>query len=139
MYNPSKSSTATKLSGATWSISYGDGSSSSGNVYKDTVTIGGLTVTNQAVELAETVSSTFTEDSVTDGLVGLAFSSLNTVEPTAQKTFFDNAKSSLDSPVFTADLGYHARKSNPYLKGCFSAAQQSVVASSCTEALGLTV
>lgn len=108
VFNPSKSSTAKKLSGATWSISYGDGSSSSGDVYTDTVTIGGLTVSSQAVELAQTVSSSFTQDSVIDGLVGLAFSSLNTVEPTAQKTFFDNAKASLDSPVFTADLGYHA-------------------------------
>ncbi|EOD50683.1 secreted aspartic proteinase precursor [Neofusicoccum parvum] len=107
-YNPSKSSTASKLSGATWKISYGDGSSSSGDVYKDKVTVGGLTVTSQAVELAKTVSDEFTEDTDNDGLLGLAFSSLNTVSPTQQKTFFDNAKSSLTSPLFTADLKHNA-------------------------------
>lgn len=30
------------------------------------------------------------------------------VSPTAQKTFFDNAKSSLNKALFTADLKYHA-------------------------------
>lgn len=68
-------------------------------------------MTGQAVELAETVSSSFTSDSSTDGLVGLAFSSLNTVSPTQQQTFFDNALPNLDSPLFTADLGYHTGKS----------------------------
>ncbi|KAK0624558.1 secreted aspartic proteinase precursor [Bombardia bombarda] len=104
IYTPSKSTTAKKLSSATWEISYGDGSSSSGDVYLDKVTVGGLSVSSQAVEAAQKVSSEFTSDSANDGLLGLAFSSINTVSPTQQKTFFDNAKSSLTSPVFTADL-----------------------------------
>lgn len=78
VYNPSRSSTAQELTGATWNITYGDGSSSSGNVYTDTVTVGGITVTNQAVELAEQVSSQFQQDTDSDGLLGLAFSSINT-------------------------------------------------------------
>lgn len=49
VYTPSDSSTAELLSGETWDISYGDGSSSSGVVYSDTVAIGGVTVTAQAV------------------------------------------------------------------------------------------
>lgn len=69
----------------------------------------------QAVEVAQQVSSSFTSDSSIDGLLGLAFSSLNTVSPTPQKTFFDNAKASLDSSVFTADLGYHSRKTTPHM------------------------
>lgn len=103
-YDPTSSTTAQKLTGATWSISYGDGSSSSGDVYMDVVTIGNITVSSQAVESATKVSDEFTTDSSSSGLVGLAMSSLNTVSPTAQKTFFDNAKASLAAGVFSADL-----------------------------------
>lgn len=108
VYNPSKSSTSKLQSGYTWSISYGDGSSSSGNIYADTVSIGGVSVAGQAVELAKTVSSTFTSDSTVDGLVGLGFDSLNTASPKAVNTFFGNAESQLDSPLFTADLKHNA-------------------------------
>lgn len=104
LYEIAKSTTAKQMTGATWQISYGDGSSSSGNVYTDVVTIGNISVTSQAVESATTVSSEFTSDSQSSGLVGLAMSTLNTVSPTAQKTFFDNAKSQLGSALFTADL-----------------------------------
>ncbi|KAK4236962.1 aspartic peptidase domain-containing protein [Achaetomium macrosporum] len=108
LYNPSSSSSAKKMSGATWKISYGDGSSSSGDVFTDVVSIGGLTVNSQAVESAKQVSSEFTQDTASSGLLGLAFSTLNTVQPTQQKTFFDNAASSLSQKVFTADLKHNA-------------------------------
>ena len=103
IYNPKNSKTAKKLTGSTWSISYGDGSTASGDVYTDTVTIGDTVVQNQAVELAQTVANQFLQDNG-DGLVGLSFSSGNQVRPRAQKTFFDNAASSLQSPLFTCDL-----------------------------------
>ncbi|KUJ09232.1 acid protease [Mollisia scopiformis] len=106
-YTSSDSSTFQSLSGYTWDISYADGSGASGNVGTDTVVIGGTTVEGQAVELAEKVSSTFVSDAA-DGLVGLAFSSINTVSPTPQSTFFENAQSSLDSPLFAAYLPNNA-------------------------------
>ncbi|EXJ65384.1 hypothetical protein A1O7_01725 [Cladophialophora yegresii CBS 114405] len=106
IYDPSKSSTAKKLNGATWSISYGDGSSASGDVYTDTVDIGGTTVTGQAIELAKTVSAQFQQDENNDGLLGLGFSSINTVKPQQQTTFFDTAinQGVLAQNVFTVDL-----------------------------------
>lgn len=113
LYDISKSSTAKQIPGATWDITYGDQSSSSGDVYLDTVSVGGLTVQNQAVESAKQVSDQFSRDAKSSGLLGLAFSSINTVSPNQQKTFFDNAIPHLDAPVFTADLKYHASKSSP--------------------------
>ncbi|PYI02828.1 aspergillopepsin I precursor [Aspergillus sclerotiicarbonarius CBS 121057] len=105
LYTPSSS--ATKLSGYSWDISYGDGSSASGDVYRDTVTVGDVSTSKQAVEAASSVSSEFVEDTANDGLLGLAFSSINTVSPEAQTTFFDTVKSQLDSPLFAAYLKYH--------------------------------
>jgi aspergillopepsin I len=111
IYSPGDSTTAQQLSGASWSVQYGDGSTSNGDVYADDVTIGGLTVSNQAVEAAQQVSSQFSQDSSIHGLLGLAFDSLNSVQPQAQPTWFDNVQSSLDSPLFTVDLKHQERKS----------------------------
>lgn len=106
IYKPS--SNATKLSGYSWSISYGDGSSASGDVYKDTVTVAGITAPQQAVEAASKISSEFTQDKNNDGLLGLAFSSINTVQPKPQTTWFDTVKEDLDSPLFAVALKHNA-------------------------------
>ncbi|KAH8880895.1 acid protease [Thozetella sp. PMI_491] len=103
-YKSSSSNSSRLKTGNSWAITYGDGSSAKGNVYLDTVTLGGVSVTNQAVEAATDVSGEFITDTNIDGILGLAFSSLNTIVPAAQKTWFENVKSSLDSPLWTADL-----------------------------------
>lgn len=90
---------------------YGDDSSSSGAVYKDTVQIGGCSVQDQAVETATIVSSSFSADNSSSGLVGLGFSSINTVKPVTQKTWLENVIPSLLSPLFTANLK-HGRVGN---------------------------
>jgi hypothetical protein len=78
VYNPTSSSTYRKLSGYTWRITYGDGSGARGIVGTETVKVGGVTVTRQAVELATSVSAQFVSDTFNDGLLGLSFSSINT-------------------------------------------------------------
>ena len=102
VYNPGTSGTLDN--GETWSISYGDGSSASGNVYFDTVVVGGTTVTGQAVEAAQTISAQFQSDTANDGLLGLAFDSINTATPNKVATFFQNAIPTLAAPLFTANL-----------------------------------
>ncbi|KAK5806386.1 hypothetical protein VI817_000644 [Penicillium citrinum] len=102
-----KPNNGTKLSGASWSISYGDQSSASGDVYKDTVIVGGVKASGQAVEAAKQISQQFVQDKNNDGLLGLAFSSINTVKPQAQKTFFDTVKSQLDKPLFAVTLKHN--------------------------------
>ncbi|KAF1844366.1 aspartic protease PEP1 [Cucurbitaria berberidis CBS 394.84] len=94
--------------GYTWKIAYGDGSGASGKVYADKVTVGGVTATSQAVEAATSVSASFAQDVDTDGLLGLSFSTLNTVKPQQQKTFFDTVKPQLAQPLFASYLKYHA-------------------------------
>lgn len=117
-YAPGKSSSAKLKSGYSWSISYGDGSSSSGTVYNDKVTVGGVSYASQAVEAASKVSTEFAQETNLDGLLGLAFSTINSVRPTAQKTFFDNIKSTLDQPLWTVDLKHSARKFPFYQRRC---------------------
>jgi aspergillopepsin I len=68
------------------------------------VALGAVSYAKQAVESAKQVSSSFSSNSASSGLLGLAFSTINTVSPTQQKTFFDNVQSSLTAPLFTADL-----------------------------------
>ncbi|KAF8509885.1 aspartic peptidase domain-containing protein [Hysterangium stoloniferum] len=105
IYKPSASSTAKPVSGATWNISYGDGSSASGNVYTDTIHIGSLTIPNQGVELAEKLSSSFLQEDGSDGLLGLAWPDINTVQPKPVLTPVANAiKQNLAQGIFSVAL-----------------------------------
>ncbi|KAF3911105.1 Penicillopepsin [Arthrobotrys entomopaga] len=110
VYQPNKSSNYQNMAGSTWSIGYADGSQASGTVAYDSVNISGTTVNKQAIEMAKTVSKSFVSGG-NDGLIGLAFGTLNTVRPTRVKTFFENAMSSLQSGLFTAYLRHAAQGS----------------------------
>lgn len=103
LYNSTASTTFVE-DGRPWSIYYGDGSNASGFLAKDTVVIGGISIANQTIELAQQESSSFSHG-VTDGLLGLGFSSITTVD--GIKTPFDNMISQglVESPVFGVYLG----------------------------------
>lgn len=92
--------------GESWNISYGDGSGASGNVYADHVAVGAVTATSQAVEAATSVSGNSFSGS--DGLLGLASSSINTVTPNQATTWFDTVKNQLAADLFTATLKHQA-------------------------------
>ena len=64
----------------------------------DVIQIGNITIQNQAVELANNLSAQFTQDTSSDGLLGLAFGSINTVTPTAVKTPVENMIAQNDIP-----------------------------------------
>jgi hypothetical protein len=110
VYNPKASSTYKAVSGSSWKISYGDGSSASGTVATDTVTIGSLVIPNQIIEPAKAVSTAFAQG-ISDGLLGLAFSSINTITPApappitpVESLIAQNLISSNDA-LFTVYLG----------------------------------
>ncbi|KAF2114635.1 aspartic peptidase domain-containing protein [Lophiotrema nucula] len=108
IFDPKKSSTYKKLTGSTWRIRYGDGSSASGDVGTDNVTLGGLCVENQAIELASKLSPQFTQGAG-DGLLGLAFGKINTVKPKKVATPVESMITQQDiekgAELFTCYLG----------------------------------
>lgn len=76
-YDPSKSTTSKKLGGYSYNITYGDGSSSSGDVYTDVVEFGRVKFSTQSVEAAKFVSSDFLPDPYFDGYFGIGHDSGN--------------------------------------------------------------
>ncbi|RCH94284.1 Type I transmembrane sorting receptor [Rhizopus stolonifer] len=102
-YNPNQSSTYA-ADGRTWSISYGDGSTASGILATDTVTLGGLKIKQQTIELAKRESSSFSSGP-NDGLLGLGFNTITTVR--GIKTPMDNLISQglISQPIFGVYLG----------------------------------
>ncbi|KAG8747738.1 Type I transmembrane sorting receptor [Ceratobasidium sp. 414] len=96
-YSTSKSSTSSKKSG-TFSISYGDGSTASGPIYSDTVTVAGLSVTGQYFSPVTSESSSFSSDP-SDGIMGLGFSSISSI---GAPTFIENlySQGKISSPTF---------------------------------------
>lgn len=94
-----------------WKIQYGDGSSASGFVGTDVLMVGGLAIKDQAIEVATHMSAQFSQSSV-DGLLGLAFRSINTIQkngkPDPQPTPVENMISQddihQDSELFTSAM-----------------------------------
>ncbi|KAK6346672.1 hypothetical protein TWF696_006790 [Orbilia brochopaga] len=108
VFTPTDSSTYATKQGSTWNITYGDGSSASGTVGYDTVGLGGLIIKDQAIELANNLSDSFIQ-SVGSGLLGLAFSTINTCKPEPVDTPVDMLIKSnyvrKDAQLFTCLLG----------------------------------
>ncbi|KAJ6578886.1 acid protease [Mycena vulgaris] len=91
------SRTAVEKSG-TFSIRYGDGSTVSGPVYTDTVSVAGLKATGQYFSPVTTLSSSFADNPI-DGILGLAFPALSNLN---ESPFFNtaNGQGTLDANQF---------------------------------------
>lgn len=102
-FDPTKSKTFVK-DGRPWKIGYGDQSSASGILGKDTLVLGGLSIKDQIIELAKQESAQFAKSPV-DGLLGLGFDTITTVS--GVKTPMDNLISQglISKPIFGVSLG----------------------------------
>ncbi|KAI1438601.1 aspartic peptidase domain-containing protein [Xylaria sp. CBS 124048] len=107
LYDPSNSSTASSIKGCSWSILYGDWSTSAGSCYKDTFTLGNLSIPEMTIEVAASVSDMFTETSYMSGLVGLAWPGLTQTAP-PQKTLIEFLSDVLTKPIFTVDFRHNS-------------------------------
>ena len=76
IYSPETSHTARPATNLTWEIGYGDGSTARGDVVRDTLVIGNISVEDQAIECAQEISDAF-KQSAGDGLLGLAMGAIS--------------------------------------------------------------
>ncbi|KAI0163286.1 aspartic peptidase domain-containing protein [Pestalotiopsis sp. NC0098] len=107
IFDVNNSTTATLVPNCTWNIMYGDFSSSSGIVYKDTFALGDLVIKNMTIESAKQVSSQFSNQKEMSGLVGLAFNKLIETKP-KQRSLTDFLSEVLQDPIFTTDLRHNS-------------------------------
>ncbi|KAI1059097.1 hypothetical protein LB507_004158, partial [Fusarium sp. FIESC RH6] len=84
----------------TFAIQYAFGDEISGVVFKDTVKAGSVVAHKQAVQAA-VINPV---DGNTDGILGLAFSAINTVKPEKQTTLFETLIPTLKRKLFAANL-----------------------------------
>lgn len=93
-----------------WSAKNGKGVTLQGGVYRDKVTIAGITYGDQAVQTVKIVipASAGLSKRPYDGIVGFALSQRNTVRPNLQQTFFENIKDKLVDPVLGIYLKHGA-------------------------------
>ncbi|KAI5475211.1 hypothetical protein MNV49_001722 [Pseudohyphozyma bogoriensis] len=97
-YDPADSSTSSPVNG-TYGILYGDGSTTSGPIFSDTVSVAGLSVKKQVFAAVTEESDSFST-LLYDGIMGLGFKSLSKLGAT---TFFGNLEASgqIRSNVFS--------------------------------------
>ncbi|RMZ68856.1 aspartic endopeptidase pep1 [Pyrenophora seminiperda CCB06] len=94
--------------GYTWGVTYVDGTGASGDVYVDQVEVGPLVATQQAFGAAKTISPSFVNFPEYEGVLGLGFRKMQSIQPVQQNTFFDNIRDSLAAPLFATALRYNA-------------------------------
>ncbi|KEI40896.1 uncharacterized protein L969DRAFT_361018 [Mixia osmundae IAM 14324] len=117
-YDDGASSTSSLVPGNQLNVQYGDGSSTTGSVFTDTVTVAGLTVAKQTFGAAATLSSEWSDDPM-DGIMGMGFQAISTLNV---PPFFFNlvSEGKTKSPQFSFKLA-SGGGSELYLGGANSA------------------
>lgn len=87
-YHPNTSTTFVNTT-TPFSLKYGDGSTTSGLVAYDTVSVAGAPIQAQSIDVAHTISASLQSNSM-DGILGLGFPSLMSVQGTGISTPFAN-------------------------------------------------
>ncbi|KIX94954.1 uncharacterized protein Z520_09264 [Fonsecaea multimorphosa CBS 102226] len=117
IYDPTKSSTQKPMTGSSWQIRYGDGSSASGIVTTDVLQVGDIKILGQPVEIATDISPDLATETGSQGILGLAFGNINNVSPVPVKTPLDNMIAQEDIPkdqeVFTCYMGSYKDAKDP--------------------------
>jgi hypothetical protein len=90
-----------------WDLEYGDGSSAAGVVGFDDIEMGNIKITKQAVQLAKIFRGKQFREGTADGILGLAFGHLNSVQPRPVKTPLESMidLDLLPEHLFTVNLG----------------------------------
>ncbi|KAJ7623708.1 acid protease [Roridomyces roridus] len=110
-FSTTASKTFEKFPDVSFNISYGDGEFLSGPVGFDTVSVGGLKVTQQ--ELGTPDLAAWNGDGVNSGLLGLAYPDLTSVYNTTDPTKASDANHIPYDPFFTTAIK-QSKVTNPY-------------------------
>ncbi|KAJ7155092.1 acid protease [Mycena filopes] len=97
-FDPSQSSTFEPFANVTFFVRYGSGEFLSGPAGFDTISVGGLSVTQQEIGVPD--SNAFLGDGVSEGVLGLAFSGLTSVWNTTDRHNAGSANHILYTPFF---------------------------------------
>ncbi|KAL5601132.1 uncharacterized protein BROUX77_005381 [Berkeleyomyces rouxiae] len=87
-----------------WETKDPNGNTASGVGYTEVVSISGLTVEKQVIQVAEIVSSSFHNLPSISGVIGMGFLTYETMGFYPESGFVNNAKSQLDNQVVTIDM-----------------------------------
>lgn len=107
LYDPRRSSTSQPYITYDFAVQYNSGQRASGDVYADTVTIGGVQGRTLLAGV-EHASEKLTERHTRDGIVGLALGGYKSaMRPNPVKSWFKNIKGSLSRPLFAACMRHN--------------------------------
>ncbi|EIW82660.1 acid protease [Coniophora puteana RWD-64-598 SS2] len=118
-FDTTRSSTYANM-GKPFSVTYGSGSVS-GTLARDTVSAGSLTIEDQYFGAVNRVSNDF-NNSPSDGLIGLAFS---TIATSGKPTFFENliSENKVSAPLFSVSFERQKEYGSEICFGCWDASQ----------------